>query len=206
MMRLFLLWAQTRLGHAIGADFSIGIYSRTLYQPYSVHVARNSSEVIAGVSLKANHVVNSIVMPFLTICSNVLIMLFILLALVTIEPIIAISSFLGFGTIYVIVTLITKKNLDRDSLRVNHESNQVFKALQEGLGGIRDVLIDGTSLHIAIFIAMQIYLRRALANIAIISGCPRYVIEALGTVLIAALAYSVAVQRASLALYLCLVH
>ena len=79
MMRLFLLWAQTRLGHAIGADFSIGIYSRTLYQPYSVHVARNSSEVIAGVSLKANHVVNSIVMPFLTICSNVLIMLFILL-------------------------------------------------------------------------------------------------------------------------------
>lgn len=193
MMRLFLLWAQTRLGHAIGADFSIGIYSRTLYQPYSVHVARNSSEVIAGVSLKANHVVNSIVMPFLTICSNVLIMLFILLALVTIEPLIAISSFLGFGTIYVIVTLITKKNLDRDSLRVNHESNQVFKALQEGLGGIRDVLIDGTQpTYSNIYRNADLPLRRALANIAIISGCPRYVIEALGTVLIAALAYSLA--------------
>ena len=46
-MRLVLLWMQTRLSHAIGADLSINIYRRTLYQPYAVHVARNSSEVIA---------------------------------------------------------------------------------------------------------------------------------------------------------------
>ena len=193
VMRLALLWAQIRLGHAIGADFSISIYNRTLYQSYSTHVGRNSSEVIAGVSLKTNHVVNSIVMPFLTICSNTLIMVFILLALLIIEPLIAISSFLGFGTIYVIVTLVTKKSLERDSLRVNHESNQVFKALQEGLGGIRDVLIDGTqSTYSNIYRNADLPLRRALANIAIISGCPRYVIEAMGTVLIAALAYSLA--------------
>ena len=58
-MRLILLWAQNRLSHAIGADFSISIYRRTLYQPYAVHVARNSSEVIAGISGKANAVVYS---------------------------------------------------------------------------------------------------------------------------------------------------
>ena len=28
-------------------------YRRTLYQPYAVHVARNSSEVIAGITNKA---------------------------------------------------------------------------------------------------------------------------------------------------------
>lgn len=192
-MRLALLWALTRLSHAIGADFSINIYRRTLYQPYSVHLARNSSEVIAGVSTKANHVVNSIVLPFLTICSNTLIMVFIMLALLTIEPAIAISSFLGFGSIYVAVSIGARKALARDSQRFNRESTQVFKALQEGLGGIRDVLIDGTqSTYSKIYRSSDLPLRRALANIAIISGCPRYVIEALGTVLIAALAYSLA--------------
>lgn len=193
IMRLILLWMQTRLSHAIGADFSISIYRRTLYQPYSVHVARNSSEVIAGISIKANNVVNSTIMPFITICSNVLMLVFILLALVTIEPLIAISTFVGFGVIYIVVTLATKKGLERDGLRVNHESNQVFKALQEGLGGIRDVLIDGTqSTYCTIYRNADLPLRRATANIAIISGSPRYVIEALGTMLIAALAYLLA--------------
>ena len=193
IMRLMLLWMQTRLSHAIGADFSINIYRRTLYQSYSVHVARNSSEVIAGISTKANNVVHSTIMPFLTICSNALMLVFILFALLAIEPIIAISAFGGFGAIYIVVTLATKKGLKRDSLRVNHESNQVFKALQEGLGGIRDVLIDGTqSTYCTIYRNADLPLRRATANIEIISGCPRYVIEALGTVLIAALAYSLA--------------
>ena len=193
VMRLMLLWTQTRLSHAIGADFSISIYRRTLYQPYSVHIARNSSEVIAGISIKANNVVHSTIMPLLTIFSNALMLSFIIIALVAIEPMIAISAFGGFGAIYIVVTLVTKKGLKRDSLRVNHESNQVFKALQEGLGGIRDVLIDGTqSTYCTIYRNADLPLRRATANIAIISGCPRYVIEALGTGLIAALAYSLA--------------
>ena len=51
-MRVVLLWVLTRLSHAIGADLSISIYRRTLYQPYSVHVMRNTSEVISGISKK----------------------------------------------------------------------------------------------------------------------------------------------------------
>ena len=76
-MRVILLWAQTRLSHAIGADFSISIYRRTLYQPYAVHVARNSSEVIAGISGKANGVVFSTLLPVLTIFSSAMMFIFI---------------------------------------------------------------------------------------------------------------------------------
>ena len=45
-MRIVLLWGQTRLAHAVGADLSYQIYKRTLFQPYSVHVTKNSSEVV----------------------------------------------------------------------------------------------------------------------------------------------------------------
>ena len=193
LMRLILLWAQTRLGHAIGADFSISIYRRTLYQPYPVHVARNSSEVIAGVTAKSNGVVYNTLLPVLTILSSTLMLVFILLALLSIEPVVAISAFAGFSIIYLMVILMTNKALVRDSQRVNDETNQLIKALQEGLGGIRDVLIDGTQAsYCKIYRNADLPLRRATANIAIIGGCPRYVIEALGMVLIAALAYSLA--------------
>ena len=51
-MRFILLWTQTRLCHAIGADISLRIYMLTVNQPYEAHINRNSSEVIAGITLK----------------------------------------------------------------------------------------------------------------------------------------------------------
>jgi len=199
-MRLALLWTQTRLSHAIGADLSISIYRRTLYQPYSVHVARNSSEVIAGISGKANGVVYFTLLPFLTILSSSILLATILLALLAIEPAVASAAFAGFGAIYAIVILLTRKRLVRDGLRVSQEQNQVIKALQEGMGGIRDVLIDGTqATYCAIFRKADLSLRHANANIQIIAGSPRYGIEALGMVLIAGLAFVLAQRSAGIA-------
>jgi len=192
-MRLILLWTQTRLSHAIGADFSISIYRRTLYQPYAVHVTRNSSEVISGISGKASGVVNYTILPVLTIISSSLMLLTILAALVAIEPTIAFAAFAGFGTIYVLVIFITRKRLARDSQRISREQSQVLKALQEGLGGIRDVLIDGTqATYCEIYRNADLPLRRAVANVHIIGSSPRYGIEALGMVLIAVLAFTLA--------------
>ena len=192
-MRMILLWGQTRLSYAIGSDFSNSIYRRTLYQPYSVHVARNSSEVIAGILGKAKSIVAYTITPILTILSSSLMLLAILSVVVAIDPAVALAAFAGFGTIYALVILVTKKQLAIDSQHMSGESTQVIKALQEGLGGIRDVLIDGTQvIHCNTYSNADSRLRRAQANIQIISGSPRFAIEALGMTLIAALAYSLA--------------
>lgn len=189
-LRVFLLCLQTRLSHAIGADFSSDIYRRTLYQPYTVHVSRNSSDVIAGISNKANGLVHGAVLPILTILSSTFILFTIMIALLAIEPLIAFTIFAGIGLIYALVTLVTKSLLASDSYTISRSTNQVLKALQEGLGGIRDVLIDGTQkVYCNIYQNADSQLRRATANVQIISGCPRYGIEALGMVFIATVAY-----------------
>ena len=64
-IRLFLLWASTRLAFATGADLSIEVYRRTLYQPYWVHLANNSSEVISGITSKVSVVVAGVLLPSL---------------------------------------------------------------------------------------------------------------------------------------------
>jgi len=75
------------------------------------------------------------------------------------------------------------------------ESVQVIKSLQEGLGGIRDVLIDGSqATYCQVYRNADLRLRRAQGNSAFISASPRYGMEALGMLLIAALAYSLAQQ------------
>lgn len=200
VMRLGLLFAQTRLSNAIGADFSINIYRRTLYQSYSVHVNRNSSEVISGILSKVSNIVGSHLMPILTICSSALMLLTILVALIAIEPIVAIGSIAGFGSIYAIVILAAKKRLVHDGECISRGSNQIIKVIQEGLGGIRDILIDGTqAAYCNIYRNADLPLRRALANVQIIGASPRYVIEALGIVLFAVLAYLLAERSEGIA-------
>ena len=189
-MRLLLLWAQTFLSQGIGGDFSHNIYRRTLYQPYSVHVSRNSSEIIAGVRTKADILVQNQILPSMVIVSSIMMLIAIIAALIAIEPVMAISAFLGFGIIYGIVIKLTENTLIQSSQRINEDSIQVIKSLQEGLGGVRDVLIDGTQdTYSEIYSRADRRLRRTISTVNIISASPRFGVESLGMVLIAVLAY-----------------
>jgi ATP-binding cassette, subfamily B, bacterial PglK len=195
VMRLLLAWANTRLSFATGADLGINIYRRTLYQPYSVHVARNSSEVISGITGKANNVINSTILPILNLTSSSIMLVAILLALLVVDPVIAFASFGGFGMIYACIILFTRKQLLKDSQRIATESTMVVKSLQEGLGGIRDVLIDGNqAAYCDIYRNADLPLRHSQGNIIFIGSSPRYAMEALGMMLIAALAYTIVQQ------------
>jgi len=189
-MRLLLLWVSARLSFATGADLSIDIYRRTLYQSYAVHCARNSSEVIDGISGKANGIIYNIIVPTLTLISSTIILIVILIVLLMAQPVIALVAFGGFGLIYISIICLTRRQLMADSRCIARESTLVIKSLQEGLGGIRDVLIDGTqNVYCQIYRDSDSRLRRAQGNSLFISASPRFVIEALGMILIATLAY-----------------
>ncbi len=194
-MRLLLLWVSTRLSFATGADLSISIYRRTLYQPYAVHVSRNSSEVINGISSKANTVIYSVIVPALTLISSSIMLITILMALLTINPVIALAAIGGFGMIYVFILKLTQNQQLINSKCIARESTQVIKSLQEGLGGIRDVLIDGSqAAYCQIYRNADHPLRKAQGNNTFIGASPRFGIEALGMMLIALLAYALARQ------------
>lgn len=199
-MRLILLWASTRLSFATGSDLSISIYRRTLYQPYAVHVARNSSEIINGISGKASAIIYSTIFPVLTLASSSVMLAAILIALLSINPLIALVSFGSFGVLYTVIISITRARKILNSKHVARESTQVIKSLQEGLGGIRDVLIDGTqNTYCQIYRNADLQLRRAQGDNQYISQAPRFVLEALGMLLIAVLAYVLAQQSDGIA-------
>lgn len=195
LIQIFLLWASTRLTVVSGSELSIEVYRRTLYQPFNVHVARNSSEVISGISNKVNTVVLEVMFPFLTLVSAIMLVLAIMGTLIVIDPLVALTAAVGFGVSYAMVSLIAHRQLHRNSQRIANEQNQVIKALQEGLGGIRDVLLDGTQpVYCEIYRNADIPLRLATGNNNFIAGSPRPAMEAFGIVLIAALAYLISLH------------
>ena len=54
VVRLANLWLNGRLAAAVGTDLSCEAFRRTLYQPYGVHVQRNSASVITGTTTQIN--------------------------------------------------------------------------------------------------------------------------------------------------------
>lgn len=193
-IRLLLLWASTRLSFATGADLSINIYRRTLFQPYAVHVARNSNEIISGISNKTGRTIE-IITAFLNLLSSSIMLSTILIALLLVDPVTATIAFCGFGMIYGFIIWMTRSRLLVNGQRIAQESTHVIKSLQEGLGGIRDVLIDGSqATYCQIYRDADLPLRRAQGNNQFISQSPRYAMESLGMVLIATLAYALAQQ------------
>jgi ATP-binding cassette, subfamily B, bacterial PglK len=194
-LRIFLLWISVRLAVSIGTDLSLDVYNRTLHQPYKVHVSRNSSGIISGITGKVNSVVSMVLLPMLTLLSSMFLLMGVTLTLFVIDPLVATIVTVGFGSVYGFISLFVRHRLKRNSELVAQEQTQVIKALQEGLGGIRDVLLDGTQkVYSNIYRKADYPLRRAQGNNTFIIGSPRFAIEALGIVLIVLLAYVLSLQ------------
>lgn len=188
--RFILVLVQTRLSNAIGAEISVDIYKKTLYQPYEIHITRNTSEIIATISSKTSNVVNLVILPAVTLVGACFLLVIILCALVLLNPTIALITYTSFALIYGLIILLAKKRLSQYSYQISVNQNKIIKALQEGLGGIRDVLIDGTQeFYLKVYKKADLPLRKAVANLQIVSNSPRYLIEALGMTVIAGVAF-----------------
>jgi ATP-binding cassette subfamily B protein len=199
-VRLLFTWASTRFTFATGADLSIEVYRRTLHQPYEVHIRRSSSEVISGIATKIGGTMLGVLLPIAVFMSQGLLIIAIMVTLLVIDPMVALVSALGFGTCYALVTWITDSQLRRNSRHISIEQTHVVKALQEGLGGIRDVLLDGTQdVYCGIYQRSDRILRRAQGTNIFIAQSPKPMIEAVGMVLIAGIAYGLSTRAGGIA-------
>lgn len=198
VIRMLLLWVSNRLAHSCGADLSIEVYRRTLYQPYQVHVARNSSAVLSGMGKVGAAV--SMLHQLMTLVTSTLLMVSIMLVLGAIDFGVAATAAIGLGASYGVIAWISRQRLRSNSQRIAYEQTQVLKALHEGLGGIRDVLLDGTQpVYCDVYRKADLPLQRALGNNSFIGQSPRFAMEAVGMMLIAALAYGLSRQAGGIA-------
>ena len=189
VLRIILSWASLKFSFGLGADIGVEVYRRTLYQPYSFHVAHNTSEIISGLN-KVQIVVYSVLSPVVQGLVSLTLATVIFVALIRIDLVIALVATILFATLYLVVTLVFQRRLlDNSKIIAANETLRV-QAMQEGLGGIRDVLIDGTQIvYIDRFQKIDVSQRRAQAFNNFISGTPRFLIECIGMVFIALLAF-----------------
>jgi ABC-type multidrug transport system fused ATPase/permease subunit len=189
ILRLLLVWVSTRFAYAVGADLGYEVYNRALHQPYRFHLDRNSSETIAAIN-RVNLLITNVLSPIMQGMVALIICIGIIAALITVDVATALIAAVSIGLFYVVVTKTTRKLLEANSRIEVEAETQRLKILQEGLGGIRDILLDGTQeMYTKRFRAATYRQRTALATNLFIRSTPRYLIEGAGMLVMVGLAW-----------------
>ncbi|WP_052028775.1 ABC transporter ATP-binding protein [Rhodopirellula baltica] len=198
LIRFALIFVTARASFGIAHELGVEVYRRTLYQPYDVHVNRNSSEIVG--SIGKVDVVAWAVAFLLAATGAAMMAIAIVGTLIVVDPLVSLIVLVGMATVYGSVSIFTRKKLSRNSKTVNHAYTSKTKTVQEGLGGIRDIVLDNTQ-HVFVdrFRQTDRRMRQAQASNYTIEPSPRFIIEAIGMSLIAVLACIMAVRDGTLA-------
>jgi ABC-type multidrug transport system fused ATPase/permease subunit len=190
VVRTITVIVNSKFTLALGADLSRTVFERTLHQPYSSHAKQNSAAVIANVTQNVSTFVNEILSPSVQFLTSSLTVIGILTTLFLINWWVALTASIVFGSAYFGIVRINRSCYARNSSIVVAAQDDIVKALQEGLGAIRDVIIDGNQDFYARTYSLADRRSRNARNDSYIrSATPKYFLEAIGMLMICTVAF-----------------
>src|SRR3954469_13682278 len=197
-VRLMLVWTTQRLVMGIGHDVATAIFSRMLRQPYAEFVRRNSSEVLGSLE-KVRDIVGGMLQPAMQGLIAIVLAAAIAAFLFAIEPV---ATLAAAGTViatYLMISVAGRGRLRRNSRILAEAATARTKIVQEGMGGIRDIMLDRSQpLFEAKFREIDGRFRRAIASNAFISSAPRFLVESAGIVALALIAVAMSLEPGGL--------
>jgi ATP-binding cassette, subfamily B, bacterial PglK len=188
LVRLQLVWSTHSFVFGFGHELAVEIHERILSQPYVYHVRHGSTDLLTALR-KAELLVFDVLLQVLYCAIAVLLSLFIVGALVAIDPATSLVAIAFIGVFYLLVTRFSRARLKANSQAFDRYIAQRVQVVQESVGGIRDIIIDGSRAQfVEEFAAADRRITQAHVSNALISSAPRYIIEAASLMLVAALA------------------
>ncbi|WP_217650706.1 ABC transporter ATP-binding protein [Spirulina major] len=188
-LKLVTVYYQTHLGSVIGSNLSCQVYENTLHQPYPFHVQQNSSDLIQLVTTDTSSLTQGVLIPGLAIITNSITTVALTCALLVIDSQVVLISAVVLGGTYGLIYRQQKAILRRNSQVMTEAGQDRIKSVQEGIGGIRDVLLNSSQgFFQTVYDQCDRKVRRAIADNTIVPYTPRYTVEAVAMTAIALLA------------------
>jgi ATP-binding cassette, subfamily B, bacterial PglK len=140
-----LIYRQTRFGFQVQGKISTRLFAHYLNQPYTFHLQRNTAELLRNLTSEGDQIVWSVLIPTLTLITEALIAggLLLLLLYVSFQAAVVIS--LLFGVTGVAYFWLFRDNLRRWGIARMHHDAMRIRAVHEGLGGLKELIVLGRS-------------------------------------------------------------
>ena len=188
ILKIFNLGNYFYFSQSIGKDLSETAFSNLLYQDYSYHINKNSSEAISAIinfSDKTVFYIKSI----LNILSSIILASGIIIALLFIN-----FKFTLFTLIFLLITysllfVYTKKRISVNSKKMASITDLQIRILQEAVSSIKDIIIGRHQLYlINKFTYKEKEKRLADFECEFLGASPKFAVEAIGITIIISIA------------------
>ena len=158
-------------------------------ESYEKHVQRNSSELLSTSGPHINATV-LVIRNILQMCAALIISIAIVGTLLHINTIVTLFSSVILLGLYSTISFLLKPRLQRNSkVSANYQALRL-KLIQEGLGSIRDIILDSSQdVYIKEYRKFDLKSRRLLAQNRFITEFPKFAIEGIGLILLTIIAY-----------------
>ena len=175
LIRLLSLFLNLRFSAALGSDIGARVYQNCLYQPYTFYISRNSSELLTNFVNDIGKVANELFNPLLQTISASFICIALIITLMFINAKIAFSTFFIVAVFYLFAVLITKNKIKELSYDLDFFLKQLIKIVQEGIGGIKDILLNSSQIfYVNTFTSSDVPFRRSQSNVAFLQQYQGY--------------------------------
>lgn len=171
--RRLLMYANT-----VGAEIASRLYQYYLNQSWLFHAQGSSAQLIKQVSVESIRITNNILTPLMTLNAQAVMAIFLSFGIFILNPLVALIGISILVCAYLLIYRLVRKKLHKNGEAISQLSTKRFALLNEGLGGIKDVLLLGKSnTYTQRFKRTGDELAYAQGNTQVLGQVPRYFME-----------------------------
>jgi ATP-binding cassette subfamily B protein len=191
IIRLIASYLNTRISFIAGSDIGQELFKKTILQNYEFHTQTNSSNLISIISSKAGTIITNAVSPSINLINSIFLFVIMFASLLYINIKITLILIIFLGAVYYVIILFIKPIIKKESIVTSKKTDETIRILQESFGGIREILLyNSLQYQIEKYTQTERKLRDSQSKSGVISSFPKFIIEPIGMVLLALIAYN----------------
>ncbi len=141
IVSMLTTWRLAVYGASVGTELADRLYTYYMQQSWLFHASGSSAQLTKQVSTEANRISNGIIQPLMNLNAKLVLAIFISISIFIYNPIIALAGISAFVLAYMIMYKLVRKSVIFNGRRLSAVSTHRFRLMNEGFGGIKDVLL-----------------------------------------------------------------
>ena len=140
---MYTTWRLSLFANKVGVEIADSLYSYYLKKDWLFHASGSSAQLTKQIATECLRVTTSILLPLVHMNGNFVLVLFMSISIFLFDPVVAIVGVIIFSIAYFVVFNLVNLTLLRNGRTISEMYEARFRLMNEGFGGIKDVLLLG---------------------------------------------------------------
>ncbi|WP_044411476.1 ABC transporter ATP-binding protein [Thiomicrospira microaerophila] len=177
-LSLWTSWRLSLLASRMGAEIADCLFLYYMRQPWLFHSLHPSSALTKQISTESVRVAHGMIAPLILVNARLVLVAVLVTGMIWVNPWVALGGLVVFGLAYAVVYLLVRRRVYQQGERLSAMATIRYRLMQEGFGGIRDVLLSHRQgFFMDQFVATSDTLARAIGVNNALVLVPRFVVE-----------------------------